>query len=801
LPRGPGRALRQLAAAPGFTITALTTLALAIGFTTMVFSAVHAILLHPLPLADQDRLVVVWQHDPRRDASLIELSYREYEAWRDHARAFEDAAAMTASNFRVNLTGLREPVQVEASAVSGNFFGVLGATVRLGRGLTPADDAAGAVTAVVIGHALWQQHFGSDPGIIGRRLVADGGDAVIVGVAHADMPLPRHTDLWVPLAPLGRDAPDLGVLKIVARLRPGLGLDAARSRLDEAAPLVDASVPQRPAGLRATLVPVAHQLYGETRGALLLLSIAVGAVLLIACANVANLLLARGLDRSREMAIRLAIGASRRRLVTQLLVESGVLAGVGALGGVLAAAWGLGALGAILPPDVPGADRIRLNVPVLAFAIGVTGFTTMLFGLLPAWRTSAVDPGDAVRTAGHRSSSGPDARRTRAVLVVAEIALALVLVVSASLGVAGLRRVTALDAGFDPTGVVTARINLPATYGTREARTAFYADVIGRVSAVPGVSRAGVVLLRPLADPIGWDWPFTIEGQTADDHARNPALNFEAVSPSYFATLRIPVLQGRGFTDADGPSAPPVAIVSARLADRYFRGTSPLGRRIKAGPPDGPAVWKTIVGVAGDVRYRGWLDLRYDIYVPLPQWNFGRMDLVARAAGEGGQVAAGLRAAVRVVDASVPLASITTMTREVRAATAGPRFVAWLLSLFAAAGLVLATVGVAGLVSRTVHRRAREMGVRIALGAPPAALARGIVRRAMMQAALGIGAGLVLATAAARLMRSLLSSIPALDLAVVAGSSAALALVALASALVPAARILRIDPVRTLREE
>ena len=781
-------------------MAAIATIGLAVGTATAIYSAVQAVLLTPLPFAAPDRLVMVWETDLKKGASVVELSHREFDAFRDRATVFDGLAAVTAANLRVNLTGRGEAVQVEASLISPGFFGALGVAPLRGRdfGDSERTDTTGA--RVLISEGLWRRHYGADEALVGRDVNVGGSPATVVGVMPPGM-LPRNVDIWISTAGLAEGAPDLGVLKLVGRMKPDVTLETARANLEVVSAGLAREQPAR-GSLGAHIVPLADQIYGQTRPALRLLVAAVACLLLIACANVANLLLARGVDREREFAVRAAMGASGRRLAAQLFGESLALGVLGGGAGVLIASWAISLIGGLIPADVPGIDRLAIDWRVLGVALVLSLVAAVLFGTAPAWRASRVDAGDVVRESSLRVAGSRRVGRARGILVAGQLALSLGLVAGAALAAQSFATLARLEPGFDPVGVITAKIQLSDRYTDHKSRAAFYGPLLDRLSAMPGVDSAALVLLRPLADPIGWDYPFTVEGQTPEAQARNPHANYEAVSPGYFSTMKIPLIEGRLFADADGPDAGPIALVSASMARRFWPNESAVGKRLKAGPPASKQPWKTIVGVVGDVRYREWTAVRADFYVPYTQWNFGRMDLVVRAQGTDPlAIVPAVRAAVRDADPEIALATVSTMTKAVEEATAGPRFTAALLVALACIALVVAAVGTFSVLAWSVERRTREFGVRMALGANRAHVLRLVLGQALWLTGLGVVGGLVVALAGSRGLAELLYEISPTDPLTLAGAVALLSAVGVGGGLLASRRALSVDPAIALRDE
>ena len=796
-------AARALLKSRGFTSIAVLTLALGIGASASIFSVVDAVLVHPLPFEDAERLVVMWQRDLKTGTPVVEISYGEFQDWTAAARSFDSLAAMTATNFRVNLTGRGEPRSLEGAAVSGDFFDILGVRPVAGRTFRPDEDAPGATPVAMLREGFWRRELGADAAVVGGALTLDGAPTTIVGIVPDDVSLPKGAEAWFPAGSglSAEPARSIRILKAVARLGSGTSLDEARTEMELVARRQAEARPKENAGFGIHVARLSDQVYGDTRRALLLLFAAVGFVMLIACANVANLLLARGADRESELALRLALGASRNRLVRQLLVESVLVALLAGATGALFAWWSVAALVARVPADVPRLAHVAVDARVFAFCLGLSLLTSLLVGLLPALRASATDPAVALREGTRRASDAVRGRRLRSALVVGEMALSLALLAGAGLTGRSLMRLLDLAPGFDPSRTVTARLSLPDKYATKEDRTAFFEPLLERLAAIPGVESAGLVLLRPLSDPIGWDYDFIVEGQTPEQQERNPPCNYEAVNADYFRTMRIPLVRGRAFGAEDGADTARVTVVSQALAERFWPGQDALGRRLKFGSADGEAPWHTVVGVVGDVRNRGWTDKWLDAYVPYQQWSFGRMDIVLRTSVEPLSVVPALRRAVYAGDQDLPLSGVTTMEAAVTGSTAGPRFTALLLGLFAGIAVLLAAVGLYAVMAGAVARRTRELGVRMALGAGRGALLRLVVGDALRLVAGGIAIGLGLALASGQALQGLLYGVKSSDPVTLAAMVLLLAEAALLASALPARRAMRVDPISALRYE
>jgi predicted permease len=791
--------LRALLSAPAFTLAAVLTLALGLGATTAIFSVVERVLLRPLPFQDPDRLVVLRQAPPS-GGHVFEWSYPDYADMRRETRSFEGLAVVPYSVTRLVWSGA-EPAPARAALVSANLFPVLGVRPALGRAFLPEEDRPGAERVVLLGDGVWRRRFGGDPAVVGRVVTLSAESYRVVGVLPPGFEYPAGSELWVPVVTAVDSLAELrqiGFLDVVGRLRPGVTPAAATA--DAQAALDELARTYRPSTPRAsvTLTPLSEDLLGDVRPTLFVLLAAAGLVLLIACANVANLLLARASTRKAEIAVRTALGASRSRLVRQLLAESLLLAGAGALLGVGVGFVGLDLLMAVVPPDLPRIEGAGLDPRMLAFCAAVTLSTALAFGLLPALRASGSAAG---LEAASRRLAGGGGRLARG-LVVGEIALAALVLVGSGLLIRSLSRLQSVDLGFDRERTLSLELFLPEARYPDAARVQdFYDRLIERAGALPGVTQAAGVLLRPLQGPDGFDYPFSIEGRPAHEQATYPLLNYEAITPGYFAASGIPLLSGRAFGSADDAEAPGVVIVSRGLARRFWPDADPIGRRIKWGPPDGPAPWLTIVGVAGDARYRGLQSPTLDVYVPYRQSPWGLNNLIVRSSADPASLAAALAREARGIDASVATLDAATASDLVDTALRRPRFNALLLGFFAAAALALAGVGIYGVTSYAALRRTREMGIRMALGAGPGEVRRLVIGQALGAGAVGIAIGLAAALAGTRLLRGLLFEVHPADPLTFAAVPLFLAFVAALAGWVPARRAARLAPTTALRAE
>jgi putative ABC transport system permease protein len=786
-------AVRSLRKNPGFSAVTVLTLALGIGASTGMFTLVNSILLRPLDYPRPERLVVLWEWSPGGDERNV-VSPRSFFAWREQAKSFAGLAA-TWDRLQ-NVTGGGEAEQLRAKATTGSFFSVLGARAQLGRTYRDGEEEA---AVAVLGHRLWRRRFGGDPAVVGRTITLDGQARTVVGVMPADFPsVGTRADLWVPV----RLSPETQgrTLQVVGRLRPGTTLEEARREMSAIGRRLAERYPASHTGWGVTLVPMHEQVTGDVRPALLVLLGAVGLLLLIACANVANLLLGRAAVRRKEMAVRLSLGATRARLIRQTLTESLVLAGGAGLLGLGLAVWGTGALVRLLPPDLalPRLDEVRIDGRVLGFALGVSLLTGVLFGITPALFGSAVKLAQTLRETARGTTRGRS--RIRKALVVVEVALAVVLLVGAGLLGRSLQRLLEVDTGVRPGQVLTMRLWLSGPqYQEAAPLRSFMARLLPRLEALPGARSAGAEHHLPLTgDRLGHgfhraDRPPPGEGERLSTHIR-------AVAGDYFTTMGIPLLRGRAFAARDHADAPPVAVVNEELARRYFPGEDPIGKRVRYEWSDTLSV--EIVGVVGSVREMGPREEPAPaIYRPYAQMPTPRVALVIRAAGDPLALAAAAAAAVREIDPAQPVAEVRTMEEVAAATVARPRLNLYLLGGFAAMALLLAALGLYGVVSYSVTQRSQEIGVRIALGARPGHVLRLVVREGMRLTVLGLLIGLGAALAATHVMESLLFGVSATDPLTLAGVSAFVAAVALLASYLPAFRATRLDPMAALRAE
>jgi predicted permease len=799
--------LRQLWRNPGLSLAVVATLALALAANAAVFGVLNAVLLERLPYRDPDRVVFVAHHYARMQASGSVPGLLDY---RREARAFEGIAASAPGS--ANLTGGGDPERLDGLVVTANFFEVLGVDAARGRTFLPGEDQPGRADVVVISHGLWQRRFGGDPGLLGPALQIDGAPRVLVGIMPEGFRRGRGwgrenlADVWVPLelTEARRDESRRGdeFLDVYARLTPGVSLEQAQADIDRVAAAIRARLPDRyteVAGWHHRLLPLKEEIAAPLRPLLLALLGAVLALLLIAATNIAGLLLARAAARRRETSIRAALGAGRARLVRQLLTESAVLACVAVVAGLGVARIAVGVLEGLDRVTLPRAQPIELDARVLGFTLAVALLALLVGGLIPALQGATRDLMAGLRS---RAAGGGTPLRTRRILVVAQTGVALALLVATGLMLRSLGRLGEVEMGFRPQDRLVFRVALPASrYGDAAARVAFAEALLERVRALPGARRAAAVHGLPLSGELN-SGSFEIEGRVQRPDQPEPHAQSWSATPGYFETLGIPLREGRLFETRDAAGAPPVAIVSRTLAERYWPDESAVGRRIDFEGSDGDRRWREIVGVVGDVRSRGPdAEPRPQLYTPWAQRPFRSASFVLHAAGEPLGLIAGVRAALRGVDPEQPLYGVTTLATLAREAVGGRRAVAMALSGFAMAALLLAALGLYALLAYTVRERSGEIGVRMALGAAPGDLVRQFVREGLALALPGLALGAALAYPASRLLEGLVFGVDLGDAPTWLGVALTLVVAALAASAIPAWRAARVDPLVALRAD
>ena len=800
-------ALRGLVKQRSFTLVALLTLALGIGANSAIFGIVNAVLLRPLPYQEPDRVVLLWSHWTNWSKTWV--SQGELVDYQAQARSLAHVAAFSATSF--NLTGGGDPLRVRAAQVQPEIFAALGAQPIAGRVFTADEDRPGHEHVVMLTEGIWRSQFGSDPSIVGRAIQLDAEPYTVVGVLPSALRLPldyasrTFTQIWVPLA-LGPNDPQARGnhgLNALGRLRPGIPLAQAQAEIDT----ITRGFKQRYANnydkaFGLTLVSAPREVFGDVRPALEVLLLAVGAVLLIACANIANLLLARSEARQKELAIRVVLGAGRGRIVRQLLTESMVLSAIGGAAGI-ALAYGLTRLLIALDPlKIPRVQDIAIDGRVLAFTAAISAVTGILFGIVPAIQSSRADLQPVLKEGGRDSRVGTG--WLRRVLVVGEVAASVVLVAAALLLARSFAHLLDVDAGFNPAHVLTLRTSLPAqTYAEPAAMVRAYDEVGRRLRESPGVQAAGAVTGLPLASTRG-DWGIRIEGRPVDNQ-RSIAADWQVVTPGYFEAIGTPLREGRAFTNADAAGTLPVIVVNETMAKKFWPGIGAVGRRMMMGRN---GVWLTVVGVVADVHHRG-LDMepRPEMYRPHTQFRYGgpaapavsTMTWVVRTSGDPLAATSYARAAIHGVDASLGISDVATMDQVMADSTSDRRLNMLLFALLGGLALVLATVGVYGVVAYSVTQRTHEIGVRMAIGAKPADVVRMVLSEGGRLAVAGVAAGSVVAFAGARLIRGLLFEVSATDPFTFAGVAIGLLAVALLASYIPARRATRVDPMIALR--
>ncbi len=797
------QALRLLLKSPGFSGLIVVVLALGIGANTAIFSIVNGVLLKPLPFADGARLVALdttVRNEPDDSAYLDVLDWRAQARTLDHIAAYATAA--------VTLTGHGEAASIPTAVVTPDLFPLLGVAPIAGRVLGPADDLHGAERTAVISETLWTRYFARDPAMVGTTALLDGDPIVIVGVMPARFEFPFDTEnppqIWMPVlasrfAAQWADQRGASFLKAVGRLRPGVALPAAQAELSGIAARVNAANPQHGATARGIVVrPLQDVLVKNYRPALVALLGAVAAVLLIACANIANLLLARGTARRREMAIRTALGASRLRIVRQLLIESLTLAAAGGAAGTVVALWGVDALVRISPIQIPRLNTVHVDRSVLIFTVLASLLTGALCGLLPALQLSRANPGDALKDGDRGGSSGRGAR-TRHLLVVAEVALSLMLLASAGLLIRTLGVLQRVSPGFTTERAITMQLLLPQTrYGNAASMIAFYRRLHNEISAMPGVSASAVSTTLPLTgSDIGMG--FVPDGRAPDPNVRMSAAFF-GVSPDYFSTLGITIVRGRAFTERDDERAPAVIVINETMAAKYWPGEEPLGKRVTISyNGTGP---REIVGIAADVKQTSLTDkAASQMYTPFVQAPWPFLTTVTRTTAAPEAAAGSLRQALAHLDPEQAAGDIRTFDQYLARSIATPRFTAILLGAFAGLALMLAGFGLYGVMAYSVAQRSREIGIRMALGAQAADVRSLVVSQAVRLGTAGLAVGLAGALAATRVLDSLLFGVTASDPLTFAAVSAALITVLIVAAYLPARRATRVDPIVALRAD
>jgi putative ABC transport system permease protein len=791
----------MLAKNPGFTLIAVLTLALGIGANTAIFSVVNAVLLRLLPFANSDRIVWAWGNFSLYDKAAV--SPPDFLAYRAQNRSFDQWGAIAFGSNLFNLAGTGNPQQIKASLITQGFFETLGVYPLLGRTFTRADEQEHDPRVAILSNRFWRERFGSDPGVIGKTLQLDASQMSIVGVLSADLPLFSNADIWIP-APFqneGMSSHRTHFLRPIGLLKPGVSIQQAQADLDTIAARLAADFPDTNKDWNLRLEPAHKALIGDVRPILLVLLAAVGLVLLIACANVASLLLARNSARSREIAIRTALGAGRFRLVRQMLTESVLLAFAGGAAGVLLASWGVALLGKFGPDSLPRLNEVSVNTPVLLFTAGVALVTGILFGLGPALQASRRDLTLSLKEGG---ASGSSRRRSRAhdALVIAEVALALVVLIASGLLVNSFWRLIHVRPGFDASNVLTTQLALiQPTYKDDSRQIAFFDQLHDGLKAAPGVEAAGFISELPMANQAN-DTFFTIAEHPPANPTDREDADFRVVGGDYFPAMRIPLLAGREFLRQDSPTAPKVILINEPFAKRFFGSENPLGKYLEIFEGKPEFVSREIVGIVGGNRHFALQETpRPEMFIPYLQAPRTRMNVVVRTAGDPAAMAPAVRAAVQAVDRDEATAEFRTMNDVVSESAAGDRFNVFLLGTFGFVALVLTAAGIFGVLSYLVTQRTREIGLRVALGAQPRDVLDAIVGHGMRLALAGLVMGLAASAALTHWMTSFLYGVKPTDPLTFAAVTLLLSAAAFAACYFPARRAMRVDPMVALRYE
>jgi len=810
--------LRVLASQPAFTIVAVASLALGIGANTALFSVTNALLLRPLPYEDADRLTILWQRSPGLGVQQDWFSTGQYLDIRTDNQVFTDVAATIGAS--VNFTGYGSPERVDGARVSSSLFTLFGAKPAAGRVFTADEDKPGKPPVVILSNGFWKRRFGGDPSVVGKGLTLNGNSFTIVGVMASDflfnkeiMPAVngiQNVDLLLPLplnetARANRGGEDFNIF---AKLKPGITVQRAQSDMNVLASRMKRDYPQNyppNGGLTISVVPLINQVVGDVRLALYVLLGAVGLVLLIACGNVANLLLSRAAVRQKEMAIRAAVGASRERIIRQLLTEAVLLAALGGIIGLLLALGAVKILGWFGPANIPRLGEIGVDGRVLAFTFVISLVTGVVFGLMPAIRASRLDLNDVLREGG-RSGVGTSAfglghQQLRKLLISAEIALSLVLLIGAGLLVRSYERITSANPGFDAHNVLSFRVTLPGfKYKTPEAVSLFYRQLEDRIRALPGVQQVGANYLLPLSSvALGWE-PISIEGYVPKGDGENLIIASSGyVSPGYFRAMGIPLLKGRLFDERDVRGAPDVTVVDDKLAARFWPNEDPIGKRMRRGD-SGP--WRTVIGVVADTKqYEVDGEPPITAFYPVEQLGVPSRFLVVKSTSDAAGLAMAVNREVRALDADLPVYDVSTMEQRLSDSFARRRFSMLMLGVFAACATLIAAIGIYGVVSFWVSQRTRELGIRAALGARQTDILQLVIRQAVVLVVAGIAAGLVVAFGLTRAMAKLLFGVSATDAVTYALLAVVLGVVALVASYVPARRAAGVPPIVALRQE
>ena len=795
--------LRMFARNPVFTAIAVLTLALGIGANTAIFSVVDAVLLKRLPYPDPTRLVTIIEN--QQQEGEMSVAWANFVDWRDRISAFEAVAATRQDNF--TLTGLGPASRVPAAQVSPTFFSLLGVAPRMGRAFTDAEDRFDAAPVVLLTENFWRVNLGSDPNVLGKSLVLDGTSYTVIGVLPAELQYFPGARLYLPLGLFARSH-GMGTrgnhqgIRCIARLRPGSSAQQAQTELNAIMSALEKQYPVSNAGVSATLTPFEQYLFHDTRQALLLLLGAVGLVLLIACANVANLFLSRAAARQKEFAIRATLGAGKMRLIRQLLTESLMFSVAGGGLGLLVANWAIGPLLRFAPADVPRLADTQIDLRVLLFMFGVSIGSGILFGLAPAFHALRFDLGGSLKETGINVTSTRSRQRLRSILLVSEVALAIVLLVASGLVVRSILRVLDVKLGANPDHVLAADVFLTgAKYATNESRVAFFQQAVARVQQIPGVQSAGAVLCTPFIGEC-WSSVYIVEGRPVPAQSDLPSSLFNVADANFFRTMQIPLLAGRYFNETDKADSIAVAIINESMARKWWPNESALGKRIKQGFPQDKTQYREIVGVVGDVKEDGPdMPQRTEVFFSAAQEGNAALTLLARAGPEPTAMAKSVVNEIRALDPDQAVGTVQPLQDYLESSLAWRRSIVALLAVFAILALGLAAVGIYGVMAYSVSQRSHEIGIRRALGAHPRNVFALVISQGLRLVGIGVALGIAAALALTRLMSSLLFGVSAMDAVTFVGVTLLLTFVALAACYIPARRAMQLDPMVALRYE
>jgi putative ABC transport system permease protein len=786
---------------PAFTAVAVLTLALGIGANTAIFSVVHAVLIRPLPYGDPQQIMMVFEKRARENNLTNVVSPADYLDWKQQNQSFSHMAAMSSAS--VDLVGEGEPERIAAGQVTSEFFGALGVQPAKGRLFAAQDEEAGHQNVAVLTHGLWQRRFGGDPALVGRMIQLNGLPHTVIGILPQTFLFSdRQIDLWIPFAfpPRFRYVRAAHFLYVYARLKPQVTLQQSQAEMETIAANLEKQFPNENRGHSASVVPLREQLVGEIRPALRVLAVAVGFVLLIACANVANLLLARAMGRQRELAVRRALGATRVRVARQLMTESVLLSLGAGLVGTLLALWGVDLLKFVIPgnTNAPGLREFGLNASVLAFTLGISLLTGVLFGVAPALQGSRTNLNNSLKEGGRSATPGRGMKRLRGALVAAEVALSLVLLTGAGLMIRTLIRLQEVNPGFNAQDLMTAQIILPENRYREPMRKAeFFRQLSANLQGMPGIKGVGMISNLPMS---GQDSRTGIGVEGREPSPTEPTrAHHRIVSPGYFETMQIPLVEGRLFNEMDVAQSKPVLLVNQTMAKKYWPGQSPVGRRVMLG---GTEVWREVVGVVGDVKHWGLANqVNPEMYLPVEQTPGGFMNLVVRSNGDARSLAAAVRTQVQAMDKDQPLPTMAAMDDVISQSIASRRFLMVLLGAFAGVAILLAGVGIYGVMSYTVSQRTGEIGIRMALGAQQSDIFQLVIRQGLALTAAGVVAGLGGAFWLSKFLGDMVFGVPPKDPLTFSGVATLLLLVALLACWIPARRAARVDPMVALRYE